>query len=188
MKHNPRLTTPKLALASLLRAGGVLSTIFLVGCSSISVVNTPRLTDKHPASGDLFTTLHALETGQYEKYLQAQRSELRYWQREQTKQKTAITQLQAQQARLQQEADSLTQISIADTQRIHNSQHRIYALHQQRKELVAETQTLKTATQQLEQTKQRQVQQASEQQQRINTLLAERERLRKALKLIINSD
>lgn len=188
MKHKPSINAPKLALASLLRAGGVLPTIFLVGCSSISAVNTRPPTDKHPAGGDLFTTLQALETGQYEKYLQSQRSELRYWQQEQTKQKTALTQLQAQQARLRQEARSLTQASIADTQRKQDSQHKIQTLSQQRQALSTETQNLQAATRQLEQAKQQQTEQASEQQQRIKALLAERERLRKALKLMINSD
>ena len=177
-----------LALAFMLQAGGFVPILFLVGCSSSLGANPTQPAATHPSSGGLLNTLHALKTGEYEQYLQAQRAELRNWQSQQTKQQMAIKQLQAQQARFQQEASSLTQTSISYTQRTQQSQHKIKTLSQQRTKLATETQALQTASQQLEQTKQRQAQQASAQQQRINALLAERERLRKALKLMINSD
>lgn len=159
---------------------------FLASCALSGAGAQPAATA--PSSGDLFKTLQDLETGRYEHYLQAQRSQLRHWQGEKTKQQRAIAELEEQKTRLQQEANSLTQASLSHTQRTQNSQQTIRALNQQRAALARETQTLQAATRQLEQAKQQQAQQDLERQQRLNALLAERERLRKALKLMINSD
>lgn len=189
MKHKQHPTNGQaLALACMLRVGSFMPILFLAGCSSSLGANPTQPIATDPASGDLLKTLDALETGKYEQYLQARRAELRNWQSQQTKQQMAIKQLQAQQARLQQEASTLAQTSSTHTQRTQQSQHKIKILNQQRTKLATEIQALQAATRQLEQARQQQAQQEAEQQQRINTLLAERERLRKALKLMINSD
>lgn len=165
----------------------VLPAILLAGCSFMSgSKDQPSAVD--PSEGGLLATIQALQTGAYEQHLQSKRTELQYWQGEQTKQQTAIAGLKDQQAHLQQKKIALTKASSSHTLRNQTKQQRINALRQQRTELRAETQSLQAAIQRLDQAVQNQAQQQGEEQQTISALLAERERLRQALKLMISSD
>ncbi|MFZ1386078.1 MAG: hypothetical protein WBP46_01860 [Thiolinea sp.] len=141
-----------------------------------------------PSQGGLLATIQALQTGSYEQHLQSKRTELQHWRGEQAKQQTAIARLSEQQARLQQKKIALTKASSSHTLRTQTKQQRIIALQQQHTELRAETQSLQAAIQRLDQSVQNQAQQQGEEQRRVSALLAERERLRQALKLLISSD
>lgn len=159
-----------------------------MGCSSMSGSGTHQKHAIDPSQGGLLATIQALQTGAYEQYLQSKRTELQYWQGEQTKQQTTIAGLKDQQAHLQQKKIALTKASSSHTLRNQTKQQRINALRQQRTELRAETQSLQAAIQRLDQAVQNQAQQQGEEQQTISALLAERGRLRQALKLMINND
>lgn len=172
------------------RASIVLPTILLAGCSSMLPGSGTKQLTSDPSQGGLLATMQALQTGAYEQHLQSKRTELQHWQGEQTKQQTALAGLKDQQARLQQKKIALTKASSSHTLRTQTQtkQQRISALQQKRTELRAETQSLQAASQRLDQAVQNQAQQQGEEQQTISALLAERERLRQALKLLISGD
>ena len=185
LKVKPQAIAPVILMA---RIAGFLPFIFLMGCSSVPQSIADQQTATDPSTGGLLQTTRALKIGAYEQFLQAKRAELRDWQAEQTKQRSAIMGLKEQQNRLEQEKVSLAKTTNSYAHQAQTSRERIKALNQQRTELVTETQHLKSATQQLDQTIKAQAQQGGEKQQRISALLTERERLRQALKLMINSD
>ena len=185
LKAKPQATASVILVA---RIAGLLPFIFLLGCSSAPTSIADQQTATDPSTGGLLQTAQALKTGAYEQYLQAKRTELRHWQSAQIKQHSAIIGLKEHRTRLEREKASLAKTANSHAHHTQTSQERIQALNQQRTELVNETQNLQAAAQQLDQTLKTQTQQRVEKQQRISALLAERERLRQALKLMINSD
>jgi len=160
--------------------------ICLCGCSSLA--ESDQSAALNPASGGLFDTLQALQSGAYERHLQLRGAELKSLQLEQTKQHIALADLKEQQVQLQQEKNSLTQASVKHAKQAQAKQFRIQSLKQQHTELLTQTQNVQSVSQQMTQTIQQQAQQRATDQQRLANLLAERERLRQALKALINSD
>lgn len=174
-----RLKPPKLYQSALLCLCISVTALMLSACAANSSAT-------HPAEGGLVATVTALQTGAYANYLQAQRAELRQLQAEQAKQQVALAKLQARSTHLSQQTDHLKQAALEQRSQAQQSQQRLKGLKQQEITVVAHTHRTQQASKQLQAQARVQAQQQLEQEQRIASLLTERERLRQQLKSLIS--
>lgn len=173
-----KLKPPKLYQSALLCLCLSVTALMLSACAASSAI--------HPAEGGLVATVTALQTGAYTNYLQAQRTELRQLQAEQAKQQVALAKLQARSTHLSQRTDHLKQATVEQRSQAQQSQQRLKDLKQQEIAIVAHTHRTQQASKQLQAQAHVQAQQQLEQEQRIASLLTERERLRQQLKSLIS--
>lgn len=176
------------ALLILLKPTVSLMLICLTGC-----VTDPKNTSKQPlvtdpSTGGLLETMQALKTGLYAQHLQLQRNELHRWQNANIQQQVTANKLKAAKEKTGNEVDNLAQTVSNHSKQIENSQKSIQALSQQHAKLVANIKTIELATQQLAQKAQQQLAQRQTEQQRIASLVVERDRLRQALSTLIQTD